>query len=454
MKKIHSISIIITALAITILTADLSATKYGDISIEESIVPGGYEIRINTKDDFIIISHVSSQSSIKFEVENYSSPKLIYHEMENIPFIKSVIIKQSSENFTTIEINMNTDIPYAYSPVVGNKFLKIKFEGEVLASIASSYYDLGEKHRRAGNNPAALECYRTAIRLTDGNHPHAYFGIGLIRKDKNQNKLAIGGFKNTLIDEELKRNAHLHLSHLFGKIGKEELSRKHKMLSAGDSADTINMFLAAMPEEESFDASKEEFEQNMLHAKLSLGSAKKIMMVFVLLSPFAILLFAGWNSAKRSKFRGNKENFKEELEETLRLNNLRPGDTVNKIISIGSVKDTMRTDKLSFEKKAGKQFQPSIPNGNMNKRDTISKIRKLIEQNYNTKQIAQDLYMSESEVKMILGIDSTFIQTENRNSSLVRISESPLKTKELSKELHRDEEELSLELLVHEHLNG
>ena len=454
MKKNKIMSIIITALTITIMTADLSAKKYGNVTIEESMVPGGYEVRINTRDDLILISHNSSQARINFEVENYSSPKIIHHKIKNIPFIESVTIKQSSENFTTIEVNMNTDIPYAYSPVIGEKFLKIKFEGEILTSIANNYYELGEKHRRAGNKPAALESYRTAIRLTDGNHSHAYFGIGLIRKEINQNKLAIGSFKNTLIDKELKRKAHLHLSHLFGKIGKEELSLKHQLLSEGDSVDTINIFLAAMPKEESFDAIKEDSEPSMQHAKISLGSTKKIMVVLVLLSPFAILLFAGWNSAKRSKFRGNKENFKEELEETLRLNNLSLGETANKFNSMDGVKDAMKANRFSFGKEPGEPIRASITNGIMNKRDTLSKIRKLIEQNYNTKQIAQDLYMSESEVKMILGIDSTFNHIENRYSSLGRISESPLKTKDLSKELHRDEEELKLELLVHEHLNG
>ena len=455
MKKNHSMSIIITALAIIIMTADLSAAKYGNVTIEESMVPGGYEVRINSRDDLILISHNNSQGRIIFEVENYSSPKIINHKIKNIPFIESVSIKQLSEDFTTIEVTMNSDIPYEYSPVIGEKFLKIKFEGEILTSIANNYYELGEKHRRAGNGPAALESYRTAIRLTDGNHPHAYFGIGLIRKDINQNKLAIGSFKNTLMDEELKREAHLHLSYLFEKIGKEELSRKHQLLSEGDSVDSINMFLATMPEEESFNGTKEDSEPNTQHAKISLGSAKIIMVVLVLLSPFAILLFVGWNSAKRSKYRGNKENFKEELEETLRLNNLSPGEIENKIISTDSVKDAMRADRFLFGKEPGEPIRASITNGIMNKRDTLSKIHKLIEQNYNTKQIAQDLYMSESEVKMILGIgSSTLNHIENRNSSLGRIGESPLKTKELSKELHRDEEELKLELLVHEHLNG
>lgn len=454
MKKNKIMPIIITALAMTIITADLSAAKYGNVTIEESMVPGGYAVRIYTRDDLILISHNSSQDRIKVEVENYFSQKIIYHKIKNIPFIEFVTIKLSSENMATIEVKMNTDIPYSYSAFVGDKFLNIKFQGEILTSIANNYYELGEKHRRAGNRPAALESYRTAIRLTDGNHPHSYFGIGLIRKDINQNKLAIGSFKNTLIDEELKRKAHLHLSHLFERIGKEELSRKHQLLSEGESVDTINMFLAAMPEEESFDATIEDSEPIVQHAKISLAFTKMIMVVLVLLSPFAILLFAAWHSARRSKFRGNKENFKEELEETLRLNNLGLGESENKIKSTNSVKDAIRTDRFVFGKKPADSIRASITNDTMNKRDTLSKIHKLIEQNYNTKQIAQDLYMSESEVKMILGIGSNALNNiENRNSSLGRISESPLKTKELSKELHRDEEGLKLELLIHEHLN-
>ena len=107
-----------------------------------------------------------------------------------------------------------------------------------------------------------------------------------------------------------------------------------------------------------------------------------------------------------------------------------------------------------FEKESDGQINVSITNGKMNKGNRVTKIHKLIEQNYTTKQIAQDLYMSESEVNILLGIDSTVLNhIEYRNSSLGRISESPLKSKELSKELHRDEEELKLELLVHEHLH-
>ena len=458
MKTIQSMLIITIALAITISTADLSAAKYGNVTIEESMVPGGYEVRINTRDDLVLISHNSLQGRLKFEVDNYSSLKRIYHKINNIPFIESVTIEQFSENFAIIELIMNSDIPYEYSPVIGEKSLKIKFWGELLTSIADDYYELGEKHRLAGNNPAALESYRIAIRLTDGNHPPAYFGIGLIRKDVNQNKLAIGSFKNTLIDEELKREAHLHLSHLFERIGKEELSRKHRQLSEEngvDSANYLNMFLAAIPDVDSFDAALEGPEPNMQHSKIFLGSAKIVMLVVILLSPFAILLFAVWNSAKRSKNRNKKESFKEELEETLKSNNLSLAKAGNKIISTDSVKDTMRADRSLFEKESDGQINVSITNGIMNKRNRVTKIHKLIEQNYTTKQIAQDLYMSESEVNIILGIDSTVLNhIEYRNSSLGRISESPLKSKELSKELHRDEEELKLELLVHEHLNG
>ena len=457
MKYFQSISIIIIALTIIIMATELSATKYGNVTIEESVIPGGYELSINTKDNLVLTAHNSSQGKIIFEVANYSSPGIIYHKMKKIPFIESVTIERSTENLTKIELKMSADISYEYSPVILDKSLKIKFEGEILISTANDYFENGEKHRLAGNKPAALESYRMAIRLADGRYPAAYFGIGSIRKELNHYKLAIGSFKNTLTDEEFKRAAHSYLSQLFEKIGKEELSRIHQLLSEEDNVDSVknvNMFLAAKPAEVSSDPIKEIPGQNTQHADISLGSIKTIMLILILLSPFALLLLVGWNSAKRAKKRSNKENFKEELEETLKLNNLSLGETEKESSSTERVETVMNADRFLFGKVTDEPIRTSITKGIMDKRHTMNKIRKLIEQNYTTKQVAQDLYMSESEVKIILGIDSSALNIiENRHSPLGRISESPLKSKELSRELHRDEEELKLELIVHEHLN-
>ncbi len=456
MKKINALITLLAILLLSMLPNTLTAANYGYATIEESIVPGGYELLINTRESLVLLSHFNSLDKIEMEVGNYSSMKIVNHKVTKIPFIESITIERLSDKIAAIKINTTPGISYKYLPVFGAKSLKIRFEGDVVTSIATEYYEIGEKYRFAGNYPAALESYRTAVRLSDGIHTAAYFGIGLIRKEKNQDKLAIGSFKNTLDDDDLKNEAHLHLSQLFEKIGKNELSQKHLRLSNGDSVSNmknLTVFLSAVPEEVPLESRQEISVQEIEQPMIKAGSFKSIFVVMILLSPFAILLLAARISAKKSKNSEVKESFKMKLEESFKSTNITVGESKKGKRSKGNI-DKGREDILLNEELSKQLLQSSLTDNIKQKRDILDKINNLLKQNYTAKQIAQDLYMSESEVKMILGIGgATLNNISNIDTSLGRISKSPLKAKELSKELHRNEEELSLELLVHDRLN-
>ena len=420
------------------------ASRYNNISIEENILPGAFEISISSDKNLNILSLFSEDSSIVLDVENLSVRRSITHKFKKIPFIRSITIQNLSAEIGKVTISMNGPFSFDILPEVDGDKLTVVLSGEFVDYAAFEKYEVAEKHRRAGNSAAALENYRTAIRLRNGDYPKAYFGIGQVRKQNNQYDLAIISFSNSLQDSELKEDAHLHLAELYGKIERFDLQELHFSLSKGEVIES--------PELKSIDF----WVNQLIGLKISWETVRAILLAVVLLSPLMMLVVIFWRSRGKNKVIPVSKRFKEELEKQLQ-----PSITAKTVEGVRFERETEAagnelSDKYIDDYTDIDIHLKSIPHKyKQNSHEIIKTIRTLSEENNSTKLIAQKLLISESEVEIIQGMNETSYDSILEGiTSLGRLPDTHLSSRELAKELHRDEEGLMLAILADEKGNG
>lgn len=418
------------------------ASKYGNISIEENILPGALEISISSVKDLSILSLYSEDSTIVLDVENLTVKQSITHKVKKIPFIRSITVQKLSAEAGKVIISMNGSYSYNILPEVDGNELTVVLRGEFVEQAAFEQYELAEMHRRAGNGAAALEKYRTAIRLRNGDFPKAYFGIGLVRKQNEQNDLAIISFNNSLNNNELNNDAHLHLAELYGRMERFELQELHFSLSQRRPIDPTDLKWIDI------------LRNRLSGLNIKWETVRVILLAIVLLSPLMMLVIIFWRSKNKNKVIQVTDRFKKELEKQLQSNIAtktvknaqfnRKSEAPAKELSDKYIDDYTDID-IHLKSMSHKQ----------NSHEIIKTIRALSTDNNSAKSIAQKLMISQSEVEIIQGMNETSYDSILKGiTSLERLPNSNLSSRELAKELHRDEEGLMLAILADEKGNG
>ena len=440
------------------LFSSIMAKDNSQISVQQRFVPGAVKLSINSGNALVLLSHSSDSGSIKIKIEKIHLSKRYLHIVREIPIIKSVSIEHISDMNGLITISLDRASEYDYDLKIKNGVLDIVLSGEIIKFISAEYYIIAEKHRRMGNYAAALGEYRTAIRLRDGDYPESYFGIGLIRESTGQFKLAIGSFKKTLSEDKLKKDAHLHLADLFANIGKPELQNLHLAYSNGDSSvlqksDTTVEVTSA----ESTSDSTERSESDNIESGISnpWKTTRIILLIFALLSPFLILIALRWRAKIKSQVKEVDKKFEEELEEQINSANtqvIEKSETTSEADEPQDEEIPVNDEIVDSEESAHLKYSAS--NGKKYNQELIENVKTHSEGGHSPKEIAQELSISESEVNMILRMKSDSVENiSEHSSSISKLVNSPLSSRELARELHRDEEELRLELLADEQLN-
>ena len=439
------------------LFGSTTAKENSPISVHEKVIPGAVKLSINSGNALMILSHSSQSGSIEIKVENIQSSKRILRTVRELSILKSVSIERVSDMVGLVTIVLDTPSEYDYELNTQNGVLDVVISGEIIKSISAELYNVAEKHRRMGNYAAALGKYRTAVRLRGGDYPESYFGIGLVRKSARQFKLAIGSFKKTLSEDLLKKDAHLHLAGLFEDIGKPDLQKLHLAYSNGDSSfrqksdTTIKVTSIGLTSD-----STERSVPDNIQSRLSIPwkTTRIILLIIALLSPFLMLIVLHWKGKNKSRVKEVDKKFEEELEEQINSTStpaIENSDATSD--ADGPSDDISGSDEVvDSEKTAHLKYTAS--NGKTYNRELIDNVKTHSEGGHSPKKIAQELSISESEVNMILRMTSDAIENISGHSSSVdKLVDSPLSSKELARELHRDEEELRLELLADEQLN-
>ena len=439
------------------LFGSIMAKDHSQISVKERVVPGAVKISIYSGSALVILSHSADSGFIEIKVEKIRLSKKFLYVVRELPVIKSISIERVSDMNGLITISLDRASEYDYDLKTKNGVLDVVISGEIIKSISAELYNIAEKHRRMGNYAAALGSYRTAVRLRGGDYPESYFGIGLIRESSSQFKLAIGSFKKTLSEDILKKDAHLHLASLFANIGKPDLQKLHLAYSNGDTSvlqesDTTIQFASAGITSDSTERS--ELDTVLSGPSIPWRTTRIILLITALLSPFLILIALHWKGKNKLRVKEVDKKFEEELEEQINSTStpaIENSDATSD--ADGPSDDISGSDEVvDSEKTAHLKYTAS--NGKTYNRELIDNVKTHSEGGHSPKKIAQELSISESEVNMILRMTSDAIEDiSGHSSSIDKLVDSPLSSKELARELHRDEEELRLELLADEQLN-